>query len=240
MNTRSLVSRIKKANKNRLLEIFGGAEKSVRLSDEHFPKALEVFEVLIKRLKADKIEVIVSHEGQIYLGYQEEYIQLDLVETFEHECSKGEGDEYDKYGVVALAAEQVRQRFILKLTALRKNNSSQSFELEFFELSEEECASFIADKFYRYAKHATTFVSARLPMNEVGKEPIKVEYALIKLIAFLLGNDSTCAQALRTYKFYFDTVLLVDGSLQFEEEVKTRYLKKLNKKEMGLLKRYLG
>ena len=193
MNTRSLVSRIKKANKNRLLEIFGGSEQSVRLSDEYFPKALEVFEVLIKCLKADRIKVIVSHEGQIYLGYREEYIQLDLVETYDYDCSKGEGEGYEKYGVVALASEQLRHRFILKLTALRKNNRGQSFELQFLDSQVEECALFIADKFYRYAKHATTFVSARLPMNEIGEEPIIVEYALIKLIAYLLGNDSACA-----------------------------------------------
>jgi archaeosine-15-forming tRNA-guanine transglycosylase len=70
MNTRSLVSRVKKANKNRLYEIFGGSEQSVRLSDELFPKALEVLELLIKHLKANKVEVIVSNECQIYLGYE--------------------------------------------------------------------------------------------------------------------------------------------------------------------------
>jgi hypothetical protein len=240
MNTRSLVSRIKKANKNRLYEIFGGSEQSVRLSDELFPKALEVLELLIKHLKANKVEVIVSNEGQIYLGYEGEYIQLVIYETYEHEYSKGDLQDFEKYGVASLTSDQVTQRFILKLTALRRNNCGQSFDINFTADLADELALFFAEKFYRYARHAKTFVSPRLPINKVEEEPVIVEYALIKLIAYLIGNDSVCAQILRSYREYHDCVLFIDGELRFEEEFQTKFLKRLNQKEFRLLRQYLG
>jgi hypothetical protein len=169
-----------------------------------------------------------------------EYIQLDIYETYEHEYSKGDLQDFEKYGVASLTSDQVTQRFILKLTALRRNNCGQSFDINFISDSADELARYFAEKFYRYAKHARTFVSPRLPINKVGEEPVIVEYALIKLIAYLLGDDSVCAQILSSYRQYHDRVIFIDGELQFEEKVQTKFLKRLNQKEFRLLRQYLG